>query len=152
MEILQWPFRGTDALSAGVVTPQQLRTAFEMVHRNVYIPREQKLTPVTRAVAAWLWSDRTATVAKLSAAALLRTAWMARIDMGWEEWKVGVEFDGAQHWTDPARRTWDIDRLAELESRDWTIIRVRADLIRNRTGVVVGRARSALVAAGYPLP
>jgi hypothetical protein len=289
MEILKWPFRGTDALAAGVVTPHQLRTAFEMVHRNVYIPCEQKLTPVTRAVAAWLWSDRTATVAGLSAAALLRTAWiddwlpaelnrrgrdktrgiilhsdileedetcvrdgirlttpartafdlarrkgltaavvrldalmhatelkvadvelltdrhrgarglvqlrralsmadggaespyetrtrlvlvagglprpetqievltdwgtvLARIDMGWEEWKVGVEFDGAQHWTDPARRTWDIDRLAELEARDWTIIRVSADLIRNRPGVVVGRARSALVAAGYPLP
>ena len=42
---------------------------------------------------------------------------MARIDMGWEEWKVGVEFDGAQHWTDPAQRTHDIDRLAELEAR-----------------------------------
>jgi hypothetical protein len=26
---------------------------------------------------------------------------VARFDMGWEEWKVGVECDGAQHWTDP---------------------------------------------------
>ena len=24
-----------------------------------------------------------------------------RVDMGWEEWKVGVEYDGAQHWQDP---------------------------------------------------
>ena len=26
----------------------------------------------------------------------------ARIDMGYEEFKVGVESDGVQHWTDPA--------------------------------------------------
>jgi hypothetical protein len=38
----------------------------------------------------------------------------ARIDMGYREWKVGIEFDGAQHWTDPAQRTADIDRHAEL--------------------------------------
>lgn len=69
---------------------------------------------------------------------------MARIDMGWKEWKVGVEFDGAQHWTDPAQRTRDIDRLAELEARGWIIIRVSADLLRNRPGVVVARVGHAL--------
>jgi hypothetical protein len=288
MEILDWPFRGTDALAAGLVTRHRLRTDFEMVHRNVYIPRGQQLTPITRAVAAWLWSGRTATVAGLSAAALHRAAWiddwlpaelnrcsrdtargiilhsdtleedetcvgdgirlttpartafdlgrrkglitavirldalmhatelkvadvellaerhrgarglvqlrqallmadagaespyetrtrlvlagsglprpqtqievlndwgavMARIDIGWAAWKVGVEFDGAHHWTDPAQRARDIDRLAELEARGWTIIRVSADLLRRRPHVVVARARSALLAAGCPL-
>ncbi|MCW2659429.1 MAG: hypothetical protein JWP83_581 [Mycobacterium sp.] len=288
MEILDWPFRGTDALAAKAVTRHRLRTDFEMVHRNVYIRRGQRLTPVTRAVAAWLWSERTATVAGLSAAALHRAAWIddwlpaelnrpsrdkvhgiilhsdsldddetcvrdririttpartafdlgrrkgltaavirldalmhaselkaadveliadrhrgarglvqlrrvlhladagaespyetktrlvlvggglprpqtqievldgwaavvARIDMGWEEWKVGVEFDGAQHWTDPARRTRDIDRLAELDAWGWRIIRVSADLLRYRPHVVVARTRSALLAAGCPL-
>lgn len=76
---------------------------------------------------------------------------LARIDMGWEEWKVGVEFDGAQHWTDPAQRTWDIDRLAELEARGWTIIRVSADLLRNRPEIVVARIRRAFSAAGCAL-
>lgn len=285
MSILDWPFRGTEALAAGLVTPHQLRTEFECVHRNVYVPRGQPLTPVTRAIAAWLWSGRTATVAGLSAAALHRTAWidawlpaelnrrsrdkahgivlhsdalwddeiclrdgiqltspartafdlgrrkglttavirldalahatgvkaadvellaerhrgarglvqlrrvlpmvdggaespyetktrlaivagglprpqtqievrndwgavLARIDMGWEEWKVGVEFDGAHHWTDPAQRTHDIDRLAELEARGWAIIRVSADLLRHRPEVVIARIRRALRAAG----
>ncbi len=288
MKSRDWPFRGTEALAAGLVTPHQLRTKFESVHRNVYVPRGQPLTPVTRAVAAWLWSGRTATVAGLSAAALHGAAWidpwlpaelnrqtrdktpgillhsdalwddevcvragiqmttpartafdlgrrkgfintvirvdalmhatglktadieplidrhrgarglmqlrrvlpmvdggaespyetktrlmlvtsglprpqtqievrgdwntvLARIDMGWEEWKVGVEFDGAQHWTDPAQRTWDIDRLAELEARGWTIIRVSADLLRNRPEIVVARIRRALSAAGCAL-
>jgi REase_MTES_1575 len=285
MEILDWPFRGAEALAAGLVTPHRLRTDFVMVHRNVYIPRGQKLTAVTRAVAAWLWSGPSATVAGLSAAALHRMAWidewlpaelnrrsrdkargivlhsdtldddevcvrdgirlttpartafdlarrnglttavirldallqatefkvadvellaerhrgarglvqlrqalplvdggaespletrtrlvlvggglprpqtqikvlhdwgavMARIDMGWEQWKVGVECDGAQHWLDPAQRTWDIDRLAELEARGWTIVRVSADMLRNRPDVVVARVRHALLAAG----
>ncbi|UXA06008.1 DUF559 domain-containing protein [Mycobacterium sp. SMC-2] len=285
---LGWPFRGTEALAAGIVTPHQLRTNFEMVHRNVYIPRGQKLTPVTRAVAAWLWSGRTATVAGLSAAALHRTAWIddwlpaelnrtsrdkardivlhsdtladdetcvrdgiclttpartafdlgrrkgltaavirldalmratevktadvellverhrgarglvqlrrallladagaespwesrtrlvlvggglprpqtqievlnewgaviARVDMGWEDCKVGLEFDGAQHWTDPVQRTRDIDRLAELEALGWTVVRVSADVLRHRPDVVVARARRALLAAGYRL-
>ncbi|WP_055400228.1 MULTISPECIES: endonuclease domain-containing protein [unclassified Mycobacterium] len=288
MHNLGWPFRGTEALAAGMLTPHQLRTRFEMVYRNVYVPRGQKLTPVTRAVAAWLWSDRTATVVGLSAAALLRTKWIddwspaelnrtsrdkarnivlhsdtlddgetcvrdgirlttpartafdlgrrkgltaavirvdalmhatelksadvellverhrgarglvqlrrvllladagaespwesktrlviigaglprpqtqievlnewgaviARIDMGWEEFKVGVEFDGAQHWTDPAQRTRDIDRLAELEARGWTIVRVSADLLRYRPDVVVSRVRNALLVAGCRL-
>jgi very-short-patch-repair endonuclease len=287
MEKRDWPFRGTEALAAKLVTPHQLRTEFESVHRNVYVPRGQPLTPVTRAVAAWLWSGRTATVAGLSAAALHRTAWidawlpaelnrqsrdkthgiilhsdalwddeacvrdgiemttpartafdlgrrkgligsvvrldalvhatglkvadvelladrhrgarglvqlrralpmvdggaespyetktrlvliasglprpqtqievgdwgavLARIDMGWEEWMVGVEFDGAHHWTDPAQRTRDIDRLAELEARGWIIIRVSADLLRNRPEVVVARVRRALRAAGCPV-
>lgn len=288
MRSLDWPFRGTEALAAGLLTPHQLRTDFEMVHRNVYIPRATTLTAVTRAIATWLWSGRTATLAGLSAAALHRTAWiddwlpaelnragrdkargiisysdtldddettvchgmrlttpartafdlarrkglttavirldalmhasglkladvelladrhrgargivqlrqvlpltdggaespyetktrllsvgsglprpqtqikvvnecgrvLARIDMGWEDWKVGVEFDGAQHWTDPAQRTRDIDRLAELEARGWTIVRVSADLLSRRPHVVVARVRNALLAAGCPL-
>ena len=73
---------------------------------------------------------------------------IARIDMGWEQWRVGVEFDGAQHWTDPAQRTKDIDRLAELEALGWRIIRVSATLLRNRPWVVVGRVLEALRAAG----
>ncbi|HNA52167.1 MAG TPA: DUF559 domain-containing protein, partial [Mycobacterium sp.] len=71
-----------------------------------------------------------------------------RIDMGWEDWLVGVEFDGAQHWTDPRQRTWDIDRQAELEALGWRIVRVSADMLRYRPSVVVARARAALTAAG----
>lgn len=76
---------------------------------------------------------------------------LARIDMGWEEWQVGVEFDGAHHWTDAAQRTRDIDRLADLEARGWKIVRVSADLLRDRPGVVVARTRRALRAAGCPI-
>ncbi|SON59454.1 hypothetical protein MSIMFI_00937 [Mycobacterium simulans] len=279
-----WPFVGTEALSAGLVTRRTLRSRHEMVYRNIYLPKGQSPTPVTRAVAAWLWSGRNATVAGLSAAALHGSRWIdprlpaelnraeacsgsivihreqlcddeigvvrgipvttpartafdlgrrkglntavirldalanatrlnpvdieavadrhrgsrgivqlrqvldlmdrgaespqetrtrlllvraglpkpqtqivirdrfgipfARLDMGYEECKVGVEFDGAQHWTDPAQRTADIDRSAEVSALGWQIVRVSSDLLRHRPGVVVARTCAALRAAG----
>jgi very-short-patch-repair endonuclease len=72
----------------------------------------------------------------------------ARIDMGWKEFLVGVEYDGPQHWTDPSRRTRDIDKYAELGTRGWRIVRVSNDLLRERPGVVVRRTCAALEAAG----
>ena len=74
---------------------------------------------------------------------------VGRIDMGWTEWKVGVEYDGIQHWTDPLQRRRDIDRLAELEALGWRIVRVSADMLTRRPRVIVDRTLMALTAAGY---
>ena len=278
-----WPFLGTEAIASGVATKRTLRSRYEMIYRNVYVPEGVAITPADRAVAAWLWSDRCATVAGVSAAALFGTRWLdphapaelirtetasngivvhrdrllddelcrvrgiavttpartaydlgrrpglskavirldalanatglraadievvagrhpgsrgvvqlrqalqlmdagaespqesrtrlllvdadlprpqtqitvrdstgrfvSRVDMGWEEWKVGVEFDGAQHWIDPAQRTRDIDRYAELADLGWVIIRVNSELLRYRPAVVLERVRAALRAA-----
>jgi very-short-patch-repair endonuclease len=68
--------------------------------------------------------------------------------MGYRESKVGIEFDGAQHWTDPAQRTADIDRYAELASLGWRIVRVSSDRLRYRPEVVVARVCAALRDAG----
>jgi hypothetical protein len=73
---------------------------------------------------------------------------LARIDMGWREWKVGIEYDGSQHWTDPRIRTNDIDRTAELQRRGWILIRVSADLLRYRSDVLLSRVREALASHG----
>jgi len=75
---------------------------------------------------------------------------IARVDMGWEEWKVAVEFDGAQHWTDPVQRTRDINRIAELEALGWRVIRVSSELLRNAPNLVIDRVVAALRAAGWP--
>jgi len=287
MEEPDAPFIGSEALAAGRVSRRTLRSQHEMVYRNVYLRKDHQLSAVSRAMAAWLWSGRTATVAGLSAAALHGSRWVdpgspaelnraeacptvgivihrgtlladesgvvggipvttpartafdlgrrtgltaavirldalanatgltpaavgavaechpgargviqlrrvlalmdggaespqetrtrlllvrsglpkpatqivvhdrfgypfARIDMGWAEWKVGVEFDGAQHWTDRAQRTADIDRYAELAARGWIIIRVSSDLLRYRPAVVMARICHALQAAGCP--
>jgi hypothetical protein len=39
-----------------------------------------------------------------------------RVDMGWREWKVAVEYDGIQHWENRSQRSWDIERIALLEA------------------------------------
>jgi very-short-patch-repair endonuclease len=285
---LDWPFLGTEALARGVVNRYQLRTQYDQVFRNVYVPKGQALAPADKAVAAWLWSGRRATVAGLSAAALLGTRWIDakrpaelaqasrhktkgillhsdelwddescfiraipvttpartafdlgrrrglttavirldalmratnvkppevaliadrhrgargtvqlrealgladagaespqetrtrlvltaaglrpqrtqieifnrfggyvhRIDMGWDDWQVGVEYDGIQHWTDPDIRNHDIDWQAEAEALGWRIIRVSSDMLRYRQATIVERTRTALRAAGAPV-
>jgi len=60
--------------------------------------------------------------------------------MGWQRWRVGVEYDGPQHWTDPAVRAHDIDRSADLARDGWTIIRVSRDILRYRPEVFLTRA------------
>ena len=55
---MEWPFIGSEALSAGLVSRHQLATRYEAVFRNVYIPVGHALTPAQRAKAAWLWLIR----------------------------------------------------------------------------------------------
>ena len=279
------PFLGTEALAAGAVNRYQLSTRYRAVHRNVYVPKDQRLDAVHRAKAAYLWSQRRATAAGMSAAALHGARWidphlpaelnqasqhktagivlhcntlpahgitcvqgiaattpartafdlgrrqglvravmrldalmratgigaddvrrvadahrgargvvqlraaldladpaaespqetrtrlvlvraglppertqidvydrygyhLGRVDMGWETWKVGVEYDGEQHWSDPRQRARDIDRQAGMEAMGWRIVRVSADILRDRPATIASRAYAALRAAG----
>jgi hypothetical protein len=73
---IEGPFIGTEALAAGLVSRRDLRNRYEVVYRNVYLPKGYELTAATRAKAAWLWARRDATVAGLSAAALHGTKWI----------------------------------------------------------------------------
>ncbi|OBI97243.1 hypothetical protein A5660_06810 [Mycobacterium alsense] len=74
---------------------------------------------------------------------------VARIDMGYRELLVGIEYDGPQHWTDAAQRDRDIDRQAALADLGWRIIRVSSDLLRYRQGTFVARVAAAMRAAGW---
>ena len=65
----------------------------------------------------------------------------AYLDMGWENVKVAVEYDGEQHRTERRQYTWDIRRLEMLERLGWIVIRVLAG---DRPAEVVGRVRAAL--------
>lgn len=107
-----------DVMDGGAESPQETRTRLVLIDAG--LPRPQTQIPVDK------W----------------------RIDMGYEEFKVGVEYDGEQHWTNPRRRAYDIDRHAELLARGWLIIRVSADMLRYRRHVIVARTCAALRAAG----
>jgi Protein of unknown function (DUF559) len=73
-----------------------------------------------------------------------------RVDMGWRDWRVAVEYDGVQHWSDRYQRSWDIDRIAMLEAMDWVVVRVSAEMLA-RPNVIVERVRRKLRAAGCPI-
>jgi len=73
-----------------------------------------------------------------------------RLDMGWRQWLVAVEYDGVQHWTDRRQRSWDIDRIAILEAMGWRVIRVSAEML-DRPDVVLARVVACLRAAGCPI-
>ena len=73
-----------------------------------------------------------------------------RVDLGWPEWRVAVEYDGLQHWADAAQRAWDIERAELLDSAGWTVVRVSARMLA-RPEAVVERVRSKLKAAGCPI-
>ena len=72
-----------------------------------------------------------------------------RVDMGWPQFKVGVEYDGVQHWTDADQHAEDIDRLEFLAGLGWCIVRVSARHLRDDRYGIVCRATAALRAAGW---
>lgn len=74
----------------------------------------------------------------------------ARLDFGWREFGVGVDFDGAHHWTDSRQRTWDVERYARLPELGWMDIRVTAGMLHNTPRVVIERVGAALIARGCP--
>lgn len=62
------------------------------------------------------------------------------LDMGWEDVKVAVEYDGEQHRNDRRQYTWDVRRLEMVERRGWIVIRVVAG---DRPAEILRRVRGA---------
>lgn len=74
----------------------------------------------------------------------------ARIDMGWPEYLVGVDFEGAHHWDDAKQRSWDIDRFAKLSDRGWIDVRLTSGILHNRPTSFLDRLGAALISRGCP--
>lgn len=66
---------------------------------------------------------------------------IAYLDMGWEDVKVAVEYDGEQHRSDRRQYTWDVRRLETLERLGWIVVRILAG---DRPAEVIRRVRAAL--------
>lgn len=124
----------------GVRGVNLLRKALEMADGGAESPQETRLRMVL--VDAGLPKPRTQIEFRN-----LRI----RVDMGWRRWKVAVEYDGIQHWNDPAQRSWDIERLARLEAAGWAVVRVSAQMLARHTQLVIERVREKLRAAGCPV-
>ena len=118
--------QAVDLMDGGAESPQETRTRLLLI--NAGFPR-----PKTQIIICNEYDE-----------------FVARIDMGWPEFRVGVQYDGPQHWTDPDRHALDIDQQAELQALDWRIIRVSRNLLRYRSSVFLGRTCQVMRAAGWP--
>ncbi|WP_243841413.1 hypothetical protein [Mycobacterium sp. DL592] len=73
---------------------------------------------------------------------------VARLDMGWPQWRVGVDFDGAHHWTDPKQRSNDVERYAMLPELGWIDVRLTSSMLHNRPHAFLDRVGRALESRG----
>jgi len=71
----------------------------------------------------------------------------AYLDMGWEDLKIAVEYDGDQHRTNRFQYVKDIRRLEMLERRGWIVIRVVAE---DHPADILRRVREALARRRFP--
>lgn len=71
---------------------------------------------------------------------------VAIVDMGWEQFKVGVNYDGKFHQSDRRRYVQDLKTLRTLEAMDWIVIRVIAE---DNTRDVLTRVERALRSRGW---
>ncbi|MFY9921444.1 MAG: hypothetical protein WAL26_24075, partial [Mycobacterium sp.] len=75
---------------------------------------------------------------------------VAVIDMGWRDYLVGVDFEGAHHWTDPRQRRRDAERYMRLPELGWTDFRVTSSMVHHAPRAILNRVGAALVARGCP--
>lgn len=75
---------------------------------------------------------------------------VARIDMGWKEYLVGVDFDGAHHWTDPKQRERDAERYNTLLELGWVDIKLTSRTLHLTPRRFLERVGASLVNRGCP--
>lgn len=66
------------------------------------------------------------------------------IDAAWDDRKIAVEIDGAQHTHDPLQRWDDMERDLDLTLGGYQTLRFPAWLVRDNPAYVAGRIREAL--------
>jgi hypothetical protein len=182
LPVMTDPFLGSEALTAGVLTPYELRSRYVAVHKDVYMPRDAALTAMLRAKACWLRSRRRGILAGYSASALHGAKWIdptlpaAIIDTnrhtvaGVQTWEERIDIDeieilGDMRVTTPARTALDlarrlplgvavaaVDALTQATDLKMADIELLVDRYSGRRGVRAARAALALVDGGAQSP
>jgi very-short-patch-repair endonuclease len=111
----------------------QLRTALDLMDAGAQSPRETHLRLLL--IGAGHPKPRTQ-IPVLSPDGRRRYY----LDMGWEDVKIAVEYDGDHHRSDPVQFEHDLTRTADVEERGWRLIRV---VKRSRPDEVLARVQRA---------
>jgi uncharacterized protein DUF559 len=122
---------------------RQLRTTMELVDGGAESPQETRLRLLL--VRSGLPRPVTQIPVRNDDGKVVR-----RIDMGYPEWMIGVEYDGEQHFANPEDYAHDIERLEFLAARGWTIVRVSSRQLKYERREIVRRVRMARERAGAP--
>jgi hypothetical protein len=117
---------------------RRLRTTLPLVDAGAASPKETWLR--------LLLIDARVPVPTTQIPVVHRYRTVAVLDMGWEEFKVAVEYDGDQHRSDRGQYVRDQWRLRKLAELGWIIIRVISE---DRSDEIVVRVRDALLAKGW---
>ena len=176
------PILGSEALAERTLSRYELRSRYVALYQDVYVPRDADLTPVLRAKASWLRSQRRGVLAGFSASALHGARWIdparaaAIIDTnrravpGVQVWEERIEPDeivvvGKMRVTSPARTALDlarryrtgvavaaVDALAQAVELKLADVELLVDRYRGRRGMKAARAALALVDGGAESP
>jgi hypothetical protein len=131
-------FRMADVIALAAAHPRarglpQLRTALDVMDAGAESPRETWL----RLLLIGAGHPRPRTQIPVSSPDGRRRYYL---DMGWEDVKIAVEYDGDHHRFDPVQFEYDLARSADVEERGWRLIRVAK---RSRPDEVLARVRRA---------
>ncbi|NRQ40805.1 hypothetical protein HII36_54725 [Nonomuraea sp. NN258] len=74
---------------------------------------------------------------------------VAYLDLGWEEFRLAVEYDGQEFHTSPLHQQHDADRRDELRRRGWRVIAVRRDVIPGKAADLLEHVANALIERGW---
>jgi very-short-patch-repair endonuclease len=118
---------------------KRARTAIDLLDAGAESPKESWL----RLLLADAGFPRPTTQIRVADAAMT-----AFVDMGWEDLKIGVEYDGDHHRTSRRQFLRDIARIEMLEGNGWIIIRV---VIESQPADILERVRHAFARRGYAL-
>ena len=116
-----------------------LKAALPLVDRGADSPRETRLR--LQLTDAGMPPDETQIMVVEG-----RGRIVAILDMGWERFKVGVNYDGKFHQSDRKRYVQDQETLRKLEATGWIVIRVIAE---DSIADVVARVERALRSRGW---
>ena len=72
-----------------------------------------------------------------------RGAFVARVDLGWKELQIAIEYDGAWHRSTFAQISRDRERHDAIEAVGWIVVHVTAEQMRDDFNGVVVRIRAA---------
>jgi hypothetical protein len=176
------PLVGSEAITAGLLTPYELRSRYVALHKDIYVARDAELTAVLRAKALWLRSRRRGILAGFSASALHGAKWIdagrpaAIIDTnrrraaGVQTWEERINDDeiaviDGMRVTTPARTALDlarryprglavaaVDALVQATDVKLADVGLLADHYRGRRGMKAARATLELVDGGAQSP